>query len=179
MNQKVLDELSLIDWDEVTQKMTAVSIFWAKVFFGSNWNHLPKGFTIEDTVQESIRRAFVKDWESYDSKVFEDYLFGAVKSNLSNLKKSSRIQKTSSLELFSDDIIDDEEEFENKIEKEEVHEKIRMEIRNDSNLSKLFESILQGSTAAEAAKTLGVTDRDVYNLKKRLVRVVEKVALEI
>src|SRR5687767_14459119 len=114
MNQAVLDKISQLNWNEISRRLTAVSIFWSKVYHGENWKALPKGFTQDDVVQESIRRAFSKEWNEYEDNEFINFLMGAARSIVSNLAKSAKIQKTDSMDLFTLQIEDDsiEKKFE-------------------------------------------------------------------
>ncbi len=180
MNLQVLDQISNLDWNQLSQRLMAVSVFWSKMYFGDKWKLLPKGYTQDDVVQESIRRAFSREWEAFDEETFSKYLFGACRSIISNLKKSSKIQKTERIDLFSEQVANDEEDdIEMQSEQKEVLERIENALGQDDELITLYQGILSGLDYKEIASQLQMTVKDIYNLKKKLIRVIEKIAKEI
>jgi len=180
MNPEVLEKISKLDWIQIYQKMTAVSVFWSKIYCGGKWKLLPKGYTQEDIVQESIRRAFSRNWDHFDEEEILNYLFGACRSIVSNLVRSANIQMTEVTDLFSlQDISGLNEDIESKFEREDTLERIRVDIGEDVELQVLFEGILIGLEYKEIASKLNTAIEKVYSLKKRLIRIIERIAKEI
>jgi DNA-directed RNA polymerase specialized sigma24 family protein len=177
MNQGVLDKISQLDWNQISRRLMAVSIFWSKMYHGEDWKCLPKGFTQDDVVQESIRRAFSRDWNEYDENAFINFLMGAVRSIVSNLAKSAKNQKTDSMDLFDLEIEGDDIEM--KFEKDDVIESIRTKAKDDRLLTQLLDCTLLGLEPQEISDRLQLPVIEVYKAKKRLIRIVEKVAKEI
>jgi DNA-directed RNA polymerase specialized sigma24 family protein len=156
----------------------AISIFWSKMYHGTNWKNLPKGYTQDDIVQESIRRAFSRDWEDVSEAEVTEYLFGAARSILSNLAKSAKVQKTNPSDLFTLDVADDSISIEEKFDQDELIQKIRENLISEKDLLSLFDDILLGLSPQEIEKKQNIPIKEIYNRKKRLLRVVEKVANE-
>lgn len=180
MNLQILEQISKLDWNQLSKRLMAVSVFWSKMYFGDKWKVLPKGYTQDDVVQESIRRAFSREWEAFDEDTFCKYLFGACRSIISNLKKSANIQKTDRVDLFFEQVTNDEEDdIEMKFGQKETLDRIESALGQDDHLITLYRGILSGFDYNEIASDLQITVKEVYNLKKRLIRIIEKIAKEL
>ena len=178
MNQAVLDKISNLDWDSLGRRLKAVSVFWAKIYHGSKWKTLPKGYTHKDVVQESIRRAFSHEWETFDENRFEEFLMGSVRSVVSNLAKSARIQKTEPMDLFELEV-QSNEDIEEQFERAEVIEKINNAMEEEEILKNVFDRMCDGNEPRDISKELQIPVKEVYNLKKRIVRIIEQISKEI
>ena len=185
----MLTKLSSYNWDDIGKKMYLVAIYWAKVTFKGRWDNLPKGYTIEDIVHEAIRRAFEREWEEIEQRLVIDYLFGAVRSVISNLARdyySHNTQNFSELSVedgekrTSFDIADKPSGDNNLghiLDFKYFISEIQSRINGNRKLEMVFEDIRLGYLPREISKRRELNIREVYNLNKRLVRIVDDIAV--
>lgn len=179
MDQKVLDEIASLDWDTLSRRLLAVTVYWAKIYHKSNWRDLPKGYTHEDVLQESYRRALSRPWPTFNENEFFEYLKGAVRSVVSNLAKSERLQKTSRLGLFAESGLKSDENIEDQFEKEEVIQKIYKTMKGEQGLTEVFELMCEGYAPRHISDKMNIPVNEIYNMKKRIIRIIEEIAKDL
>ena len=185
MKPEVLEKLSKLDWGNLTKQLYAISIYWAKITFKGQWKRLPKGHTIDDIVQDAIRRGFSKDWERYDSVEFKKFLFGACRSIIYNLNRSSKIQKNEPLNdeihdlpLFSQSETSVENNMIEEMDYENTISRIESKIGDDSTMRSVFDGIRKGLDPKGISEDTGMSVKKVYNVKKQLFRIIDNISNE-
>lgn len=178
MDQAILQKISSLDWDSLYNRLQALAVHWSKRFFGKKWNNLPKGLTHDDVVEEAIRRAFSKNWSHFDNEEFEKFLAGAVQSVVSNLRKSYASQKTEPMDLFNL-ANESDADVERELDKEYVHKIIQEKVKKNERLAAVYKLLCEGHESKDIAKLLDIPVTEVYNLNKKIIRIIEQIAEDI
>lgn len=188
MNEKYLEEVSKLDWNKIGKSLKAVSVFWVENTFGKANARLPKGYTLDDIVQDALMRSFNRSWEEeFNEGRFIKYLFGAVRSIVSNLAKSGDNTKTdrtithrehddegATLTLEAIAIV--KEDFAIKIDYEKVLGLLEKEIQGNLELEQVLTAIRLGLQPKEIAEELEKDVKEIYKLKRQLYNIVEKIS---
>lgn len=190
MSEEFLNEISKLDWKSLGKRMTGMAIYWLEHTFGIPNPKLPKGYELDDIVQDSLKRAMNKDWiGNFDEKIFINYLFGAVRSIVSNLADLSDNKKTDR-EYFNrarlsddgeltktiDQIPDsDGSDIYSKIDKEIVFERLEEEIKGELELETILTAMRLGMKPREISVEMGKDAKDIYKLQRQLYSRAEKV----
>lgn len=179
MPKEIFEPLNA-DWAKISKKLYGFAIYCSKINFFDRWNSLPKGYTHEDVVQDAIRRAVSKNWSDCSQEDLEKYLLGAVRSVISNLARHDAAQRKmirsltigKQKDLFTNNIEDDMD-YRNMISE------LDKELNGDDVLKSIFKEVRLGNKSGEIAINLGIPVKDVYNAKKRLIRVVDEISKNI
>ncbi|MFC4874165.1 hypothetical protein [Negadavirga shengliensis] len=190
MSEEFLEEVSNQDWKSLGKRMKGMAVHWLKHTFGESNPKLPMGYKIEDITQDALRRAMIKDWkEKFNQKRFENYLFGAIRSIVSNLADLSD-NKEVDREFFnkeqqSDDgektrLIDqmpetDGSDIYNKIDKEIAFDKLELEIDGEKDLESVLTAMRLGMQPKEIAEELEKEPKEIYKLQRQLFSRAQKI----
>lgn len=192
MDKEFLDQVSKLDWKALGRSLMAVCVFWVENTFGDPQARLPKGYTHEDVVRDAFLRSLNRKWTTkFDENRYRNYLFGAIRSVVSNLAKSSDQQLTDRriLTLADDDedeeessslALDDLESGDNEIESQVDYgiffEKLESEIRGKTELEQVLTGIRLGLEPMEIAAEMNKDVKEIYKLKRQLFGIGEKVS---
>lgn len=193
MTEDQLQQIKSLNWSLLYQKLEAFSLSLGKLYFKKRYRNLPKGYTYEDVVQRAIKLALDRDWTEIDPKVFEDYLFGAVKSIYWGLVISGDNRKTKPLSFeFNEDSeketingevvahdqsnindMADDLDFSTTIELIEVE---ISEKQNSVELRMVFDCIREGLEPRQISDKTGLALGRVTNCKRQLLRIVDNIS---
>lgn len=188
MDENFVDEISKLDWKVLGRKLLSVSIFWVEHTFKDPQARLPKGYTHDDVVQDAIQRSLKHKWEGdFDKTKYIKFLFGAIRSIISNLAKSADNKKTIITVLFNEDDEDEkasslerfavvEEDFDYEIDHDGIMETLDAKIQGNSDLEEVLTAIKLGMEPMQIADELKKDVKEVYKLKRQLFGIVDKIA---
>ena len=190
MSEEFLEEISKLDWKSLGKRMNGMAIYWLEHTFGDPNPKLPRGYNLDDIMQDSLERAMNKNWEgNFDKKKFENYLFGAIRSIVSNLAGLSD-NKLTDKEYFnrtkqSDDgeeinainQIPENDDFDiyDRIDKKIAFEKLEEEIKGEPELETILTAMRLGLKPREIADEMGKEPKEIYNLQRQLFGRAEKI----
>ncbi|MCZ7570770.1 MAG: hypothetical protein M5U01_19595 [Ardenticatenaceae bacterium] len=199
MDPEVLRQLQTADWATLGKQMLGFAVWWSQYYewrSGTN-QHLPKGNTLADIVQQVIGKTLDgrRQWDPAKGPL-KPWLMNQVKSELDALAKSathlhelSFLEEESEEETYSptpheyieDVTLDDTYRYNPErvlIEKEE-QERVKRRAdaliqaaSEDPELEEVFQAVADGCKpqARYLAKQLGTSPQDIYNRMKRLRR---------
>lgn len=190
MSEEFLEELSKQDWKSLGKRMKGMAIYWLRQTFDDSSPKLPMGYSIDDITQDALRRATSRDWhEKFNQKKFENYLFGAIRSIVSNLADLSD-NKEVDREYFNKVIQSDEGEntrlidqmpetgesdIYSKIDKEIAFDKLEKEIEGEQELESVLTAMRLGMKPGEIAEEMGKEPKEIYKLQRQLFTRAEKI----
>lgn len=190
MSEEFLDEISKQNWQSLGKRMKGMAIYWLKQTFGKPNPKLPMGYKIDDITQDALRRVMNKNWnEEFNQKKFENYLFGAIRSIVSNLadlsdnkeldreyfNKSRQTEDGEKIRLIDQIPETDGSEIYNKIDKEIAFNKLEREIEGNVEMESVLTAMRLGMQPIEIAKDLGKEPKEIYKLQRQLYTRAEKI----
>ena len=190
MSEEFLEEISNQDWNSLGKRMKGMAIYWLKLTFDDSSPKLPMGYSIDDITQDALRRAMNRDWnEEFNQKKFENYLFGAIRSivsNLADLSDNKEVDREYFNEVTQSDegenyrLIDqlpetDESDIFNKIDKEIAFDKLEQEIEGEQELESVLTAMRLGFKPGEIAEEMGKEPKEIYKLQRQLLTKAEKI----
>lgn len=190
MDEKFLEEISNLDWKSLGKRMTAIAVHWVNYTFKDSKNNLPKGYTIEDIVHDAIQRGMNRDWkESFEKIRFENYLFGAIRSIVSNLADLSDNQLTDrkyfnrKMQSEGEEVINvideiptiDADDIEIKIDYQIAFDKLEEKINGNKDLEEILTAIRLGMEPREIAEEINKDIKEIYKLKRQLFIIADKI----
>jgi hypothetical protein len=189
MDKEFLDQVSKLDWKALGRSLMAVCVFWVENTFGDPQARLPKGYTHDDVVRDALLRSINRKWTTkFDENQYRKYLFGAIRSVVSNLAKSSEQQLTDrriltladdeeeSSSLSLDDLESSDNEIESQVDYGIFFEKLETEIRGKAELEQVLTGIRLGLEPIEIATEMNKDVKEIYQLKRQLFGIGEKVS---
>lgn len=176
IDENLLNELNSFDWVKILKILTAYASFKT---FGKN---IPRSKEPQDYAQESVVKIYTGE-RAWNKKAYPDIidcLKGVIDSLIYN-DIHSQIQKlTNNLNESSDFDIEDPNInwgvlFESEQEIIQIKEEIQNAIKGDDNLEIFFMYLEENIKFEEFSQAFGIDINDVYNLSKRLRRIVRKI----
>jgi DNA-directed RNA polymerase specialized sigma24 family protein len=168
----IVEEIRSEDMDEVIDRMNAYAIYLLKTVAVKNFNGKEPIDFVGDVILKVMEGT--RDWDKAKCS-FRDFLFGCLKSEISNFFKINKI-------IYEDelpDISSDEEPLPVDDERKYVSDLLKQEGADDDELT-VFEYWVDGITkAAEIAEDLGINVREVYKITKRLERRLYKIQKKV
>lgn len=165
------EAIQSVDMDEVIDRMTAYAYIRLKTFEVKNL----EGKEPVDFVGDVILKVMdgERNWENANCS-FEEFLFGSLKSEISNFFKSKK-------PIFSDELpITRSNDSQNFDEERKLASEILEEKGADDDELLVFECWMDGiNKPKEIAKELGIDVKSVYNISKRLKRSLEALQTEL
>jgi len=166
------EAIQSVDMNEVIDRMNAYAISILKSVGVKNFN----GKEPIDFVGDVILKVMdgQRDWSKANCS-FTEFLFGCLKSEISNFFKTNKnIYDNELPEILSTDQSFSEEHLRNSIS-----EMLKKEGADDDELT-VFEYWADGITKpSEIAKDLGINVKEVYNITKRLERRLPKIQTQV
>lgn len=166
------EAIQSVDLDEVIDRMNAYAISQLKSVGVKNFN----GTEPIDFVGEVILKVMEgqRDWTKANCS-FTEFLFGCLKSEISNFFKTNKNTYDNELpEISTTDNTSSVEHLRNSIS-----ENLKLEGADDDELT-VFEYWADGITKpSEIAKDLGIDVKEVYNITKRLERRLSKIQTQV
>lgn len=168
----IVEEIRSEDMDEVIDRMNAYAIHLLKTVAVKNFNGKEPIDFVGDVILKVMEGT--RDWDKAKCS-FRDFLFGCLKSEISNFFKSNKLICEDELP----DISSDEEPLPVDDERKYVSDLLKQEGADDDELT-VFEYWVDGITkAAEIAEDLGINVREVYKITKRLERRLYKIQKKV
>lgn len=185
MDEKQLESLRSLDWEEIAAKVTSAALFFGARYGWRRDSVLPGGKLIEDVVFEAIADLWADPTRLTARCDFPTQLKGIVRSKLWNLSQSGdeKVTRTSTLdENYAsrtdgpEHVVDVRDEFDRVIELVSSHPKVKAK----PELEDVVTAVACGAmdVAAIAAMTNLPRDR-VYQLQRELQPVYASVAREL
>lgn len=190
MTEEFLDEISKQDWKSLGKRMKGMAIYWLKQTFGKANSRLPMEYSIEDITQDALRRAMKRKWnEEFDQKKFENYLFGAIRSivsNLADLSDNKEVDREYFNKVTQSDngeisrLIDqipetDGSEIYDRIDKDIAFDKLEKEIEGKQELESVLTAMRLGLKPREIAEEMKKDSKEIYKLQRQLMTIAEKI----
>ncbi len=190
MTEEFLEEISKQDWQSLGKRMKGMAIYWLKQTFGDPNPRLPMEYSIEDITQDALRRAMNREWnEEFDQKKFENYLFGAIRSivsNLADLSDNKEVDREYFNKVTQSDngeitrLIDqmpetDGSEIYDKIDIDIAFDKLEKEIEGKQELESVLTAMRLGLKPREIAEDMGKDSKEIYKLQRQLITIAEKI----
>ena len=166
------EAIQSVDMDEVIDRMNAYAISILKSVGVKNFN----GKEPIDFVGDVILKVMdgQRDW-SKSKCSFTEFLFGCLKSEISNFFKTNKNIYDNELP----DIPTTDQSFSEKHIRNSISEILKIEGADDGELM-VFEYWADGITKpSEIAKDLGIAVKEVYNITKRLERRLPKIQTQV
>lgn len=162
------EAIQSVDMDEIIDRMNAYAISLLKSVRMKDFNGREPIDFVGDVIMKVIEGK--RDWNKAQCS-FTEFLFGCLRSEISNFFKTQRFIHNDELPDIPSD--DQSKNFEDK--KNQVSELLRLEDATDEELI-IFDFWMDGVTKPiEIAKDLGVDVKEIYNITKRLERRLQKV----
>lgn len=170
--------------------MKGMAIYWLKQTFGKANPRLPMEYSIEDITQDALRRAMKRKWnEEFDQKKFENYLFGAIRSivsNLADLSDNKEVDREYFNKVTQSDngeisrLIDqipetDGSEIYDRIDKDIAFDKLEKEIEGEHELESVLTAMRLGLKPREIAEEMKKDSKEIYKLQRQLMTIAEKI----
>jgi DNA-directed RNA polymerase specialized sigma24 family protein len=161
------EAIQSIDLDEVIDRLNAYAISQLKSVGVKNFNGKEPIDFVGDVLLKVMEGQ--RDWSKANCS-FTEFLFGCLKSEISNFFKSNKnIYDNELHEISNTDNSSSAEELRNSIS-----DNLKLEGADDDELT-IFEYWADGITKpSEIAKDLGIDVKEVYNITKRLQRRLSK-----
>jgi|SRR5690606_17673315 len=166
------EAIQSVDMDEVIDRMNAYAISILKSVGVKNFN----GKEPIDFVGDVILKVMdgQRDWSKAKCS-FTKFLFGCLKSEISNFFKTNKNIYDNELP----DIPTTDQSFSEKHIRNSISEILKIEGADDDELM-VFEYWADGITKpSEIAKDLGIDVKEVYNITKRLERRLPKIQTQV
>lgn len=166
------EAIQSVDMDEVIDRMNAYAISILKSVGVKNFN----GKEPIDFVGDVILKVMdgQRDWSKAKCS-FTEFLFGCLKSEISNFFKTNKNIYDNELP----DIPTTDQSFSEKHIRNSISEILKIEGADDDELT-VFEYWADGITKpSEIAKDLGIDVKEVYNITKRLERRLPKIQTQV
>lgn len=166
------EAIQSVDMDEVIDRMNAYAISLLKSVGIKNFNGKEPIDFVGDVILKVMEGK--RDWSKAQCP-FEEFLFGCLKSEISNFFTTNK-------NIYSDelpDIYSNEESFNADEKRNQVSELLEQEGADDDELT-VFEYWMEGITKpAKIAEDLGIDVKKVYKITKRLVRRLPKIQTQV
>lgn len=166
------EAIQSVDMDKVINSMNAYAISLLKSVGAKNFN----GKEPIDFVGEVILKVMEgkRDWTKAQCS-FKEFLFGCLKSEISNFFKTNK-------NIYDNELLDIPSSGHSSIDEDkrnQVFELLKQEGADDNELL-IFEYWVDGITKPkEIAKDLGIEVKEVYNITKRLERRLPKIQTQV
>jgi len=159
----LIEEFHSVDMEEVIDRMNAYAISHLRSVGVKNFNGKEPIDFVGDVIIKVMEGK--RDWSKAQCS-FTEFLFGCLKSEISNFLKSNKNLYTNELPVISPD----EKSLNVEEKRNQVSELLIQEGADDEELT-VFEYWMDGILKpAEIAKDLGIEAKTVYNIIKRLER---------
>ncbi len=161
-----------VDMDEVIDRMNAYAISLLKSVGAKNFNGKEPIDFVGDVLLKVMEGK--RDWSKAQCS-FTEFLFGCLKSEISNFFKTHKnIYDNELPDIPSNGHYSNDEDKRNQ-----VFELLKQEGADDNELL-IFECWIEGITKPkEIAKDLGIEVKEVYNITKRLERRLPKIQIQV
>ena len=192
MEISTLEFLNQQDWALITKRMVVYAEYQKmKKHWNTNDNDMPKGQTAKSLVHEAIIKVYtgVRIWDKQKdpdllhflcSNVLRSMIWNLSVSHENKLNNPTLVRVGDDESLLEDPVTivetyADTDNFENEIYAEELLSTIKSKLSKDPDGLLVLLEMLKGKQNIAIAEDLGISKRDVENIKKRIRSAIKEI----